>query len=107
MSRNRSPGSSSEIRQHFGFRECGKEDGAKLAEFLASGLAQRERRYELIKEQFLGECRLRQLEPPSADQVEREPAGEALLAGAVTEQGRTADAPQGSPCACGRAQCRS
>jgi len=60
-----------EIRQHFGFRECGKEDGAKLAEFLASGAAQRERRYDLIKEQFLGECRLRQLEPPSADQVER------------------------------------
>lgn len=64
-----------EIRQHFGFRECGKEDGAKLAEFLASGVAQRERRYELIKEQFLGECRLRQLEPPSADQVERYPVG--------------------------------
>ncbi len=60
-----------EIRQHFGFRECGKEDGAKLAEFLAGDTAQRERRYELIKEQFLGECRLRQLEPPSADQVER------------------------------------
>ncbi len=60
-----------EIRQHFGFRECGKEDGAKLAEFLAGDAAQRERRYELIKEQFLGECRLRQLEPPSADQVER------------------------------------
>ncbi len=60
-----------EIRQHFGFRECGKEDGAKLAEFLAGDAARRERRYELIKEQFLGECRLRQLEPPSADQVER------------------------------------
>ena len=60
-----------EIRQHFGFRECGKEDGAKLAEFLAAGAAQRERRYELIKEQFLGECRLRPEEPPSADQVER------------------------------------
>lgn len=33
-----------EIRTHFGFRVCGKEDGAKLAEFLADGVAQRERR---------------------------------------------------------------
>jgi len=60
-----------EIRRHFGFRPCGKQDGAKLAEFLASHIAQRERRYELVKEQFLAECRLRQLEPPTGDQVER------------------------------------
>src|SRR5260370_42460503 len=30
-----------------------------------------ERRYELIKEEFLAECRLRSLEPPSADQADR------------------------------------
>lgn len=30
-----------------------------------------ERRYELIKEEFLAECRLRSLEPPSADQTDR------------------------------------
>jgi hypothetical protein len=60
-----------EIRAHFGFRLCGEEDGAKVVEFLAAGAAQRERRYELIKEEFLAECRLRSLEPPSADQVDR------------------------------------
>jgi Domain of unknown function (DUF4158) len=60
-----------EIRGHFGFRVCGKEDGAKLAEFLADGMAQRERRYELVREEFLAECRVRRLEPPSPDQVER------------------------------------
>ena len=60
-----------EIRVHFGFRLCGEEDGAKVVEFLAAGAAQRERRYELIKEEFLAECRLRSLEPPSADQADR------------------------------------
>jgi TnpA family transposase len=40
-------------------------------EFLAAGVAQRERRYELIKEEFLAECRVRSLEPPSADHTER------------------------------------
>jgi hypothetical protein len=42
-----------------------------VVEFLAAGAAQRERRYELIKEEFLAECRLRSLEPPSADQTDR------------------------------------
>jgi hypothetical protein len=56
-----------EIRQHFGFRGCGEEDGAKVAGFLAGGLALRERRNELVKEEFLAECRLRRLKPPSAE----------------------------------------
>ena len=60
-----------EVRAHFGFRLCAEEDGAKVAEFLAAGAAQRERRYELVKEEFLAECRLRSLEPPSADQTDR------------------------------------
>jgi len=60
-----------EIRGHFGFRVCGKENGDKLAGFLADGVAQRERRYELVREEFLAECQVRRLEPPSPDQVER------------------------------------
>ena len=59
-----------QIRRHFGFRVCGEEE-AKLAEFLAGDFAQRERRYEVVREQFLGECRARELEPPTADQVDR------------------------------------
>jgi hypothetical protein len=36
-----------EIRRHFGFRVCGEDEGAKLAEFLADDLVQRERRYDV------------------------------------------------------------
>jgi hypothetical protein len=61
----------SEIRRHFGFRVCGEDEGAKLAEFLAGDLAQRERRYDVVRDQFLAECRARLLEPPAVDQVDR------------------------------------
>lgn len=54
-----------EIRRHFGFRVCGEDEGAKLAEFLAGDLAQRDRRYDVVREHFLAECRGRQLEPPT------------------------------------------
>jgi Domain of unknown function (DUF4158) len=60
-----------EIRQHFGFWGVREGRWGQARRVLGRRRAQRERRYELIKEQFLGECRLRQLEPPSADQVER------------------------------------
>jgi TnpA family transposase len=78
-----------EIRRHFGFRVCGEDEGAKLAEFLAGDLAQRERRYDVVREQFLAECRTRQMEPPTADQVDRYVRsalfqGARLLAGRIT-----------------------
>jgi hypothetical protein len=78
-----------EIRRNFGFRVCGEDEGAKLAEFLAGDLAQRERRYDVVREQFLAECRIRQLEPPTADQVDRYVRtalfqGARLLAGRIT-----------------------
>jgi Domain of unknown function (DUF4158) len=78
-----------EIRRHFGFRVCGEDEGAKLAEFLAGDFAQRERRYDVVREQFLAECRIRQLEPPTADQVDRYVRtalfqGARLLAGRIT-----------------------
>ena len=60
-----------EIRRHFGFRVCGNEDAAKLVEHLAGDVTQRERRYEVVREEFLAECRRRRIEPPSPDQVER------------------------------------
>jgi hypothetical protein len=59
-----------EIRGHFGFRVCGEDEGAKLAGLLAGDIAQRER-YDVVRERFLAECRGRQLEPPTADQVDR------------------------------------
>jgi hypothetical protein len=45
-----------EIRQHFGSGSAGRRMGPSSPGSLASDAAQRERRYELIKEHFLGEC---------------------------------------------------
>ena len=42
-----------EIRAHLGFRECAVAD----AEELAGGCAQEERRYELVRDALLAECR--------------------------------------------------
>jgi hypothetical protein len=56
--------------RHFGFRVCGEAEGEKLAKFLAGDFAQRERRCDMVREQFLGECRVQQLEevgPVSAE----------------------------------------
>ena len=78
-----------QIRRHFGFRVCGEAEGEKLAQFLAGDFAQRERRYDMVREQFLGECRVRQMEPPTPDQVDRY-VRTALFQGARLLSGRVA-----------------
>ncbi len=60
-----------EIRAHFGFRECTVADADDLAGWLASGYAQEERRYELVRDALLAELRSRSIEPPAPDRVER------------------------------------
>ena len=60
-----------EIRAHFGFRECTVADAEELAGWLAGGCAQEERRYELVRNELLAECRSRSIEPPTPDRVER------------------------------------
>jgi hypothetical protein len=60
-----------EIRRFFGFREFTVDDAAKLTDWLAGGYAQRVRRPELVREQFLAECRTRQLEPPTSGRTDR------------------------------------
>ena len=60
-----------EIRAHFGFRECTVADAEELAGWLAGGYAQEERRYELVRDELLAECRSRSIEPPTPDRVER------------------------------------
>ena len=60
-----------EIRAHFGFRECSVADAEELAGWLAGGCAQEERRYELVRNELLAECRSRSIEPPTPDRVER------------------------------------
>ncbi len=52
----------SEIRRFFGFRKITVADEEKLTDWLAGDYAQRVRRAELVREQFLAECRTRQLE---------------------------------------------
>jgi hypothetical protein len=78
-----------QIRRHFGFRACGEAEGEKLAGFLGGDFAQRERRDDVVRDQFLGECRARQLEPPAPDQVDRY-VRSALFQGARLLSGRVA-----------------
>jgi hypothetical protein len=70
-----------EIRRHFGFRTFTVADYDKLTDWLAGDYAQRVRREELVREHFLAECRIRQLEPPTPGQIER------LLASALAQAG--------------------
>lgn len=79
-----------QIRDHCGFRKCGKEDGAKLAEVLAAGEAQRLRRPDLVKGAFLAGCRERHLEQPAPDQVDRYVRSALYQAGLLLAQ-RVAD----------------
>ncbi|MEV0455882.1 DUF4158 domain-containing protein [Catellatospora methionotrophica] len=83
-----------EIRRFFGFRATTVADQDKLVDWLAGDVAQRERCPELVREQFLAECRARQLEPPTAGQVDRivgtalRLAGDALAARIVARLDR-------------------
>ena len=60
-----------EVRDHFGYRFCGEEDGGKIVQVLAGGAAQRLRRFDLVRQEFLAECRERKLELPSSDHIDR------------------------------------
>jgi integrase len=60
-----------EIRAHLGFRECTVADAEELTGWLAGDYAQKERRYELVRDALLAECRARSIEPPTPDRVER------------------------------------
>jgi hypothetical protein len=60
-----------EIRVFLGFRECTVSDADKLTDWLAGDYAQKERRYELVKDTLLAECRSRSIEAPAPDRVDR------------------------------------
>jgi Domain of unknown function (DUF4158) len=53
-----------EIRAHRGFRECTVADAAQLTDWLAGDCAQQERRYELVRDALLGECRAQSIQVP-------------------------------------------
>ncbi|MEN3612984.1 DUF4158 domain-containing protein [Plantactinospora sp. ZYX-F-223] len=56
-----------QIRAHLGFRECTVADAEKLTDWYA----QQERRYELVRDALLAECRAWSIEPPTSDRVDR------------------------------------
>lgn len=60
-----------EIRAHHGLRECTVADAAQLTDWLAGDCAQHERRYELVRDALLGECRAHSIESPTPDRVDR------------------------------------
>lgn len=61
----------SQIRQHFGFRECSVADGEALVEWLIANVCQRERRGDQVRAELLQRCRAERIEPPSASRVDR------------------------------------
>ncbi|WP_433258326.1 DUF4158 domain-containing protein [Streptosporangium sp. CA-135522] len=60
-----------EIRAHHGFRQCTVADADKLIDWLAGVYAPKERRYELVRDALLAELRVRSIEPPTPDRLER------------------------------------
>jgi Domain of unknown function (DUF4158) len=59
------------IRSHLGFRECSTADAEKLTGWLATEVACKERRFDLVRDELLGECRRERIEPPADARVQR------------------------------------
>jgi hypothetical protein len=59
----------SEIRRYTGFRECSVADADKLACWLATHVAESERREDRVRGDLLARCHRELIEPPSADRV--------------------------------------
>ncbi|HWC85874.1 MAG TPA: DUF4158 domain-containing protein [Solirubrobacteraceae bacterium] len=60
-----------EIRAHTGFRICTVSDAGSLASWLATQIAQDERRVEHIRVLLLGHCKETRIEPPTPERVAR------------------------------------
>ena len=79
-----------EIRRFFDFREFTVADGDKLTDRLGGDYAQRVRQREMVREQFLSECRTRRAEPPTPKQTDQI-VGSALARAAETVAARVVD----------------
>ena len=60
-----------EIRAHTGFRICSVSDAESLAGWLATQIAQDERRVEHVRVLLLGHCKETRIEPPTPERVAR------------------------------------
>ena len=60
-----------EIRNHTGFRVCSVADAEALAGWLATNIAQDERRVEHVRVLLLRQCKDEQIEPPTPERVAR------------------------------------
>lgn len=61
----------SEVRRHFGFRECTVDDAERATEWLAAEVCGRERDPNRAIEELLGWCRRSKIEPPSEGRINR------------------------------------
>ena len=61
----------SQIRQHFGFRECSVADADALIQWLTVTVCERERRAGQVRDELLNRCRFERIEPPSVARAER------------------------------------
>ena len=59
------------IRAHLRFRECSTADAEELTGWSAVEVPCKERRFELVREELLGECRRERIERPADARVER------------------------------------
>jgi hypothetical protein len=60
-----------EIRNHTGYRICSVADAEALAGWLATHIAQDERRVEHVRVLLLGHCKEERIEPPTPERVAR------------------------------------
>ncbi len=60
-----------EIRNHTGFRICSVADAEALAGWLATNIAQDERRVEHVRVLLLRQCKDERIEPPTPERVAR------------------------------------
>jgi Domain of unknown function (DUF4158) len=60
-----------EIRNHSGYRICSVTDAEALAGWLATHIAQDERRVEHVRVLLLGHCKEQRIEPPTPERVAR------------------------------------
>lgn len=81
----------SQIREHFGFRECSTPDADRAVEWLSSEVCERERVTAAVREELLAWFRRERIEPPSSGRVDRVVRaalhrGEMVLSRRVTER---------------------
>ncbi|WP_245547387.1 Tn3 family transposase [Nocardia brevicatena] len=60
-----------QVRKELGFRECSVADSEALTDWLIEHVTQSERAADAVREQFLAQCRVEKIEPPTSGRIDR------------------------------------